>query len=775
MRKQKFFTKALAMVLASAMILSLAACGGKDGKDGENKSGAATEAEQYGGKEFVYAASFMDIDYTGYLDNGHIKDNYYYFLGGDYNEATQTYTQTLYKMDLTAGKIAPEEAGLKTSAGINDTEAWFANDFAILSDGSLVVQQRKSSMNGDDLENWLVHIDADGNEISKKDITEDIKVEGVDYSYISAMIATKDDEIVLHDGENKVWKFDKEGNLLATADIKGIQWVQSTDIVSDGTIVLTGWGEEGGQQACKVNFDTKSTEKWLDFTGDAENLDIEEVLVGKNDQTYVRTADALFELNTETGATTEVLKWLDSDIASWDIRQVFCAEEDEFGVIMGDGYEDDAQYEVGILRKTAVADMPVKEIITLGTFSYSGGGSDSQKAIVNFNRKSDKYRVEVIPYMVEEGEDAWQKAVEAFNNDLLAGTGPDVLEASNLNTERLTSKGLLVDLGEYLDKDPDISRDDYFKSVLETNTSKEGTLYCIPNSFTVMTLAGWKEDVGDKQGWTVDEAKAVFEKNKGKDYMYMTDRQSALAMLLYTNYDQFINWQEGTCNFNNDDFTNLLEIANMFPKETPNNDEYDPAGGIIDHTTLIYEAYISSMNEYLLTKAIFGDDASKFTLIGFPGNEGNGARISTNGGYAINAAAKNKDACWEFVKSFISPDSYKASNSWQIPSLRSAFDAQLEKLMVPETYVDENGEEQQVASIGYGMGNHTFEIFPPTQEDVDAFMDLIDNARGSINYDQFIYGIIEEEAGAFFDGGKTAQDAAAVIQSRIQTYLDEND
>ena len=95
--------------------------------------------------------------------------------------------------------------------------------------------------------------------------------------------------------------------------------------------------------------------------------------------------------------------------------------------------------------------------------------------------------------------------------------------------------------------------------------------------------------------------------------------------------------------------------------------------------------------------------------------------------------------------------------------------------MVPETYVDENGEEQQVASLGYGMGNHTFEIFPPTQEDVDAFMDLIDNARGSINYDQFIYGIIEEEAGAFFDGGKSAQDAAAVIQSRIQTYLDEND
>ena len=70
-------------------------------------------------------------------------------------------------------------------------------------------------------------------------------------------------------------------------------------------------------------------------------------------------------------------------------------------------------------------------------------------------------------------------------------------------------------------------------------------------------------------------------------------------MLLFTNYDQFINWKEGTCNFNNDDFTNLLEIANMFPKETPNNDDYDPAGGIIDHTTLIYEAYMSSMNEYL--------------------------------------------------------------------------------------------------------------------------------------------------------------------------------
>lgn len=772
MKKQKFFAKALAMVLSSAMILSLAACGGKDGKDGENKPGATTEAEQYGGKEFVYAASFMDVDYTGYLDYGHIKDNMFYFLGGSYNEASQTYAQTLYKMDLTAGKIVPEEAGFKQSMGMNDEETWFANDFAVLSDGSIVLLERGNSRSGEELGSRLVFIDAQGNETNQKDITEETKVEGAEYSYLSNVLSTKDDEIVFTDGENKIWKYDKEGNLIAAVDVSGIQWVENMNLVSDGTVVISGWGENG-QETFKVDFDGKKTDKWLDITGDAEGLDVEEILVGKNDQTYVRTADALFELNPETGATTEILKWLDSDIASWDIRRVFCAEEDEFGVIMGDGYEEDAQYEVGILRKTAVADMPVKEIITLGTFSYSGGGSDSQKAIVNFNRKSDKYRVEVIPYMVEEGEDAWEKAVETFNNDLLAGTGPDVVEASNLNTERLTSKGVLVDLGEYLDKDPDIGRDDYFKSVLETNTSKEGTLYCIPSAFTVLTLAGWKEDVGDKQGWTVDEAKAVFEKNKGKDYMYMTDRQSALAMLLYTNYDQFINWQEGTCNFNNDDFTNLLEIANMFPKETPNNDEYDPAGGIIDHSTLLYEAYMSSMNDYLLTKAIFGD-ASKFTLIGFPGNDGNGARISTNGGYAINTAAKNKDACWEFVKSFISPDSYKASNNWQIPSLKSAFDAQLEKSMEPETYVDENGEEQQVASMSYGMGNHTFEIFPPTQEDVDAFLDLIENARGSINYDQFIYGIIEEEAGAFFDGGKTAQDAAAVIQSRIQTYLDEN-
>ena len=53
---------------------------------------------------FVYAASFMDIDYTGYLDGGHIRDNNYYFLGGDYNETTQIYTQTLFKTDLTASR-----------------------------------------------------------------------------------------------------------------------------------------------------------------------------------------------------------------------------------------------------------------------------------------------------------------------------------------------------------------------------------------------------------------------------------------------------------------------------------------------------------------------------------------------------------------------------------------------------------------------------------------------------------------------------------------------
>ena len=61
------------------------------------------------------------------------------------------------------------------------------------------------------------------------------------------------------------------------------------------------------------------------------------------------------------------------------------------------------------------------------------------------------------------------------------------------------------------------------------------------------------------------------------------------------------------------------------------------------------------------------------------------------------------------------------------------------------------------------------------QQDADALMDLlkqIDFTPDSA-MKRSIISILSEESEAFFNGGKTAQDAAAIIQNRVQLLISE--
>ena len=102
------------------------------------------------------------------------------------------------------------------------------------------------------------------------------------------------------------------------------------------------------------------------------------------------------------------------------------------------------------------------------------------------------------------------------------------------------------------------------------------------------------------------------------------------------------------------------------------------------------------------------------------------------------------------------------------------YNEMMDKASHPDTYINEDGEEESLGTMTYGFGNQVYEIGAPTEDDVKAMTELIENASGEICYDTFVYGIIEEEIGAVFEGNKTAEDAAAIIQSRIQTYVDES-
>ena len=60
-----------------------------------------------------------------------------------------------------------------------------------------------------------------------------------------------------------------------------------------------------------------------------------------------------------------------------------------------------------------------------------------------------------------------------------------------------------------------------------------------------------------------------------------------------------------------------------------------------------------------------------------------------------------------------------------------------------------------------------------SQQEIDKLYQMFANLYGIASYNFAIRDIVLEEADEFFGGVRTAEEAAAITQNRVQTYLDE--
>ena len=86
----------------------------------------------------------------------------------------------------------------------------------------------------------------------------------------------------------------------------------------------------------------------------------------------------------------------------------------------------------------------------------------------------------------------------------------------------------------------------------------------------------------------------------------------------------------------------------------------------------------------------------------------------------------------------------------------------------------ETGEQIPVSDHSYGFSDGTeIQVYAMTQDEYDAFMRLYESCNSITAYNEEINNIISEETDAFFDGQKTAEETASLIQNRISLYINE--
>ena len=420
-----------------------------------------------------------------------------------------------------------------------------------------------------------------------------------------------------------------------------------------------------------------------------------------------------------------------------------------------DNYSDNSNSEYIAL----IEGVSEKIILTLGTLQVS---TDLEKIVADFNRFSKSSRVEIMSY---NNNNDYDKALAQLKLDIIRGAASDIIDVSRIDYGVFYDKEILVDLYTYMQNDEECNANMLMSSVVEAYEIK-GHLFSICPAFQIYSMWGKNSIINNRSGITLAELKKMLEdggKSLNAIYGFSAD-EKVLTTLCTFGMDEFVDWDNGTCNFTGEYFEEILTFAN----------EYD--GGYTDEGILreiekgdivMSVGMISSIADYQIQSKLYQND---LTFVGYPVGSGSGTAISYRGSeLAVNAQGANKDAAWEFVKYYL----LNGYVDQGFPTIKTQFDEVTEA--AKESIIVTSEEDTYEAARGTCFdGNIYIQVFSVEQDDIDAVRRLIDIADNKFEYNTNILNIIDEEAQSYFTGQKDLKNVAELIQNRVQLYLSEN-
>jgi ABC-type glycerol-3-phosphate transport system substrate-binding protein len=733
-----------------AICFFLAACGKKE-----------SEADiPYGIDGYVYKASFERLEapentYT--MAQTILGDTLYYILT-DYSSFPET-------QKLVSRPLVGEEAETVTALALEEGE--MINALSITAQGEPILLLSVYDQETYEPSYSLAYLDAQGKLLNQIDL------DFVDSNRYMQNLTVDEQGRAYLIADNTIFLVDAQGSYHGQIDVNG--YLYAIAIGADQKVYATYSSDTGIETPlCEVDFSSKSlTTIVSDFRMDGS----QSLMIGPNGGFLRNNGGTLYELDLETKVETPILRWIESDITQYKVNTCKYLSDGAFVVLIDNWNDTGSWTELAYLTKTAVGEMPQRETIQLAMFYYDDSMMES---VVGFNKTNEQYRVVVKSYydsMSEDYENAYKDARMAMNQDITSGSGIDLLEISNIDFHSLAERDVFEDLYLYLDSSEIYNRDDFVESLLRAYTIDE-QLISIPPNFTLNVFAGKKSVFGERDSWTIDDMIGYMDEYPDAQLFSYANNAAVLQMFAMMNIDQFVEPATGKCHFDSDEFKKYMELANRFPTEL----DYPmdaPSDGemLLQDDVLLISSYISDVRDYqMITAQVHGEP---LTFLGFPTSDGSsGMFISgSNGAYAMMSKGDQKDGAWAFIEYYLS-NSADSTYSWGFSSLKESLERKFSEASTPQYRLDENGNQVEISVYGIGFGNgEQIDIYAAKPQEIEELRKLIDRADqispAGGGQDE-IFAIILEEAAAYFEGQKTVDEVADIIQRRVQVYVDEN-
>ena len=429
--------------------------------------------------------------------------------------------------------------------------------------------------------------------------------------------------------------------------------------------------------------------------------------------------------------------------------------------------------EFASMTKVDPSDIKEKETITVGVIYAT---DDVRKKVSDFNKKSDAYRIQIVDYadeVADEGMSGYYDCVNNLGLEFVQGQGPDIMVVYHAAAlQNFAAKGAFEALDPYFEQDPDISVSDLLPNVVNA-TRVNGSLYTVVPSFYISTCVAAKDKVGD-QKITLKNYKEICEKNVINPLLGMGYMPKGAASGFYeTAISSYVDYENGTCDFASEGFINLLEFLNQFQEGADEEEDFEKYEEFDtyyrENKSLLLETCLNTFEDYkLYIDGYFGTDVE---FNGYPTDNGGESFITMKMQIAMNKNCKHKDAAWEFMKSFYDDD-YQNKLKQDFPIKLSALEAKAVKAQESPYYLKSNGKKEYTGHT-YIVGTEEIQLDELSAGEVNTVLDFIKSITDVTTSETTISNIIEEEAGAYYAGQKTAEEVADIIQSRVSIYLSE--
>lgn len=817
MKKKIKLKRTLCVLTAGMMVMSVGTgCKGKNGGGNDPVSAQLMSSMAFDTKQ---------IELNESLNTGIIKKNdLFYSTMTEYHFGSDdSYLSTSYIVAF------DENAVIKTVIPVyeqkNQDEYGYINGNIMVDDSgniSCILDVSSYDENGNYTDkSQLLTFDPSGTQISSIDFGNIVTEEDSNANrYFQGLVVAPDGNIYCNLG-SCVRVLDSTGKVLfTTKDIDDNSgWLSSMVITNAGKAAVV-----------KYEYtDTTSTTKLVEIDAAAQDFGAEHIFKAGFNSAFNGSGDYLVYTSSDTGimgvrADTmepeQVVNTLSLGLDSNSNNFYVC---DDGSFLMGsyDWSDDSSKVVLTILTPSENSAAKDKKIINLGCFYLDWS---VRSLIAEFNRESSEYVINVQSFSDTNDTSDWANAVSAFNNQLLSGKVPDIISVdSSMPVDSYISKGLFADLYPVMEEDGELTRDMMMPNVL-TALERDGKLPYISPGFYVTGYAGKSSVVGPVDEFTVARSQEIA-KSMGDDVsvfnLYLTRNEYLSSALSYNN---FVNYETATCDFDNDNFKAVLEAAKEYPEgidydklynENPNYWS-DQEKAVYDNKALLQSVYLYSFDRYnTLKKTYFAGD--EMTFVGFPHAGDDYATSQLNFDIILGISEKSnvKDGAWDFIKKVLTstvteeetkyydynsaPENvefvpevggvltpaegssrYKLvasemsywNNYGNFPIVRADLEKLAQQALVPSKYVNENGELVESENTSY-IGDEEIKISQMTQEDVDECMALIESCTSVSHTNEDLQAIIDEEASAYFAGTKSVDETAKTIQSRASIFMSE--